>query len=250
MTTKAQEAVNALLPCESCAGTDGVAEEDSRTCYDWDGKGEDPNNHPSVKLARQQLKDAARNQFKVHVKLGVKTAEDVANEIVGNATGPQDVLKSLGEIADTFGGAYSEQVAKLVDANPVARAMPQRPWNGSGAKSPAARAVAAAPPGSWSLQPGGARPAAVAGTPIALSSARPTTAPVPAAPPGDMERRLATENAEMAAGKRMQYSPDVKAYGDAKQAAKDQAEQAASQEYRNKALSLSQARSRELSGVR
>lgn len=94
---------------------------------------------------------------------------------------------------------------------------------------------------------------ASAGVPAALRAAAPA-APAPAlnAPaqpvlaPAVLESRMQAENVEMGNGKRMQYSPEVKAYVDQKRAEKDAADIAASEQYRNleakKAIAASKGR--------
>lgn len=126
--------------------------------------GDDPEKSPAVAHAKGVLQQAKANQFKTHVRLGVLSPETIANDIASNAQTPEEVLKSLRQLADAVGPQYADPVASIISKEGVLSRLTKR--NGLGAagpQTPTGKAVAAAPPGSWTAgQSAGAQAAPAA----------------------------------------------------------------------------------------
>lgn len=115
--------------------------------------GDDPEKSPAVLHAKQVLQQAKANQFRTHVRLGVLSPETIANDIVSNAKAPDEVLKSLGQLAGAGGTGVADQVAVLIQQNDEWKKMAKRSGGlgAAGPQTPTGKAVAAAPPSSVSL---------------------------------------------------------------------------------------------------
>ncbi|MCY1166333.1 hypothetical protein D9M73_62600 [compost metagenome] len=108
-------------------------------------------------------------------------------------------------------------------------------------KAPAPNAAA----GGLPTAPKPAPAAAPAPAPAAAPAAAPSPAPV--VDEAAMQAKIDAEQTEMGNGKRMKYSPEVKAYLDKKRDEKDKADQAASKEYRDREAKRAIAASKGLS---
>jgi hypothetical protein len=136
--------------------------------------GDKPEANPAVQFAANQMRLAKLNHLRTNIELGQITPESMATQIMGVAKNPQEVLKSLSELATVGGPEFSDKVAAQVQASDAWKRM--NPQASAAPKTPAGNAMAKAPPGSVALRPDGsygapvARAAAAAGMPVAAGS--------------------------------------------------------------------------------
>lgn len=90
--------------------------------------GDDPTKAPGVVYAQKRLQQAKLNQLKTHVNLGVITPEQLANDVMGVAKTPAEVMTSLNQLVAALGPEVSDKVGRLVMASDAwAKMTPQKP---------------------------------------------------------------------------------------------------------------------------
>jgi hypothetical protein len=115
--------------------------------------GDDPTKAPGVTYAQGLLRQAKLDHLRTNIELGQIPPKAMVNQILGVAKNPQEVLKSLTELASVGGADYADQVAAEIQGTDAWKAMnPQAKPKTAGTKPAAASggmpvsAPAAAPP--------------------------------------------------------------------------------------------------------
>lgn len=139
--------------------------------------GQKPEESPAVQFAANQLKQAKLSHLRTNIELGQISPEAMANQVLGVAKNPQEVLRSLTELA-SLDGDFSEKVANVVTDSDVWKRM-SGGSRSAPPKTEAGKKIAAAPAGSVALQPDGSY--AAPGTRPAAAAGMPAPAGVPAA---------------------------------------------------------------------
>jgi hypothetical protein len=122
--------------------------------------GDDPTKSPAVAHAQGLLRAAKIDHMRTNIELGQITPAAMVNQIMGVAKNPQDVLKSLQELATVGGSDFADQVAAGVQATDG--------WKQMNPPKPPPKQAAAA-----------------AGMPAAAPGAAPAAAPATPAGPAD-----------------------------------------------------------------
>ena len=89
--------------------------------------GDDPSKAPAIVHAQGLVRSAKLNQLKTGIQVGAVTPDQMANEIMGVAKAPADVMRSLSELANTVGADFSDQVGALIQGNDAWSRMNPKP---------------------------------------------------------------------------------------------------------------------------
>lgn len=79
--------------------------------------GDDPAKNPAVQFAQNNLRAAKLSHLRTNIELGQIPPESMVSQIMGVAKGPQDVIKSLNELASVSGTEFADKVTGLIQQN-------------------------------------------------------------------------------------------------------------------------------------